>query len=83
MQTLVSTKFQVVIPKEVRKKLQVKAGQRMNVSINGEKIVLSPSKTNRKKDWKWPQDYYKNLKNPWEGEDPEKYLEGERNSWDD
>jgi len=80
MQTLVSTKYQVVIPKEVRKKLQVKPGQKLNVSINGQQIVLSP--TSAKENWKWPEDYIKNLKDPWEGEDREKYLEEERSSWE-
>lgn len=81
LQTLVSTKYQVVIPKEVRKKLQVKPGQKLDVSIDREKIILSHSKAKRKKDWKWPEDYIKNLKDPWEGEDRAKYLEEERNSW--
>lgn len=79
LQTLVSTKYQVVIPKEVRKKLQVKPGQKMNINVIGEQIILSP--TSAKESWKWPQDYIKNLKDPWEGEDRDKYLELERNSW--
>lgn len=79
-QTLVSTKYQVVIPREVRRKMKVKPGQRMNVDVVGEKIVLS--KTKEKKKWNWPDDYLKNLKDPWEGEDRKKYLEEERNSWE-
>lgn len=79
-QALVSTKYQIVIPKEVRKKIKIKPGQRMNIHLAGEQIVLSKSKT--KKNWKWPEDYLKNLKNPWEGEDSQEYLEKERNSWD-
>lgn len=80
MQTLVSTKYQVVIPKEARKKIKVKPGQKLNVNVSGEQIILSPAKY--KKKLNWPHDYIKMLKNPWEGEDPAKYLEEERNSWD-
>lgn len=80
IQTSVSTKYQVVIPKAIRKKIKVKPGQKMNVNIAGEQIILSPSKT--KKKLNWPHDYIKKLKNPWENEDPIKYLEKERNSWD-
>lgn len=80
MQTLVSTKYQVVIPKEVRKKLQVKPGQKMNITVNGQQIVLSP--TSVREVWKWPRDYIQNLKDPWEDEDRDKYLEEERNSWE-
>lgn len=80
MQTLVSTKYQVVIPKDARKKIKVMPGQRMNVHVVGEQIILS--KTSSKKKLNWPQDYYKKLKNPWEGEDSQKYLEDERNSWE-
>lgn len=79
MQTLVSTKYQVVIPKEVRKMVKVKPGQKMNISVNGQYIILSP--VSARENWKYPEDYIKNLKDPWEGEDREKYLEEERNSW--
>lgn len=80
MQTLVSTKYQVVIPKEIRKMVKVKPGQKMNISVNGQHIVLSP--VSIRENWKYPEDYIKNLKDPWEGEDREKYLEEERNSWE-
>ena len=80
MQTLISTKYQVVIPKEIRKKITVKPGQRMNVNLSGEQIILSPVKSKRKLEW--PEDYYEKLKNPWEGVDIDKYIEEERNSWD-
>lgn len=78
--TLVSTKYQVVIPKAVRKKIGLKPGTRMRVNVAGEQIILSPAKT--KKEWSWPDDYIKNLPNPWEGEDIEKYLQEEDDSWE-
>ena len=77
MQTLISTKHQVVIPKEARKKLGLKPGQKMEVEVTNHTLILSKAK----KRWEWPDDYYKRLKNPWEGVDVEKYLEDERNSW--
>lgn len=80
IQTSVNVKYQVVIPKAARKKIKIKPGQRMNVDVVGEKVVLSKAST--KKEWKWPDDYLKNLKDPWEGEDRKKYLEEERNSWE-
>ena len=81
MQTLVSTKYQVVIPKEVRKQLQVKPGQKMDVEVNGEKVILQKAKN--QKDWKWPEDYIKNLGGLWKNtKDAKQYLEDERNSWE-
>lgn len=80
IQTLVSTKYQVVIPKEARKKLNLKPGQKMDVNVAGGQIILSPSEQLKKLNW--PQDHIKLLKNPWQGEDPLKYLEEERKSWD-
>jgi len=78
MRTRVSTKYQVVIPKEARKQEDIKPGQEMEVRVTNHRIVLSKAKS---KNWEWPGDYLKNLPNPWEGMDPEEYLENERNSW--
>jgi AbrB family looped-hinge helix DNA binding protein len=40
----VSSKFQVVIPKEVREKLKVKAGQKLQVIHYLDRIVLIPQR---------------------------------------
>lgn len=80
VQTLVNVKYQVVIPKEVRKKIKIKPGQKMDVEVTANQIILSPSKAKRQLNW--PKDYIKKLQNPWEGVDVDKYLEEERNSWD-
>ncbi len=80
-QTLVSTKYQVVIPKQARKQISLKPGQRMNVEIIGGKVILSKVKS--KKELNWPLDYVKKLGDIWEGVDVDKYLDEERNSWDD
>lgn len=76
IQTSVSTKYQVVIPKVIRKRMKIKSGQKLIVSTSGDKIVLTPQK-------KWPEDYYKELGGVWKGVDVDKYLEEERNSWED
>lgn len=81
MQTLVSTKYQVVIPKEARKKAGIKSGQKMNVDVVGEKVVLSKLKST--KTLNWPYDYYKKLGGLWKSsKDIEKYLEEQDKSWE-
>jgi len=40
----VSPKFQVVIPKEVRKKLGLSPGQRIQIVVYGDRIELIPVK---------------------------------------
>ena len=42
--TTVSPKYQVVIPKEVRKKLHLKSGQKMSVVTKGGIIYFVPEK---------------------------------------
>lgn len=80
MQIQVNVKYQVVIPKEARKKVGIKPGQRMNVNVSGDQIIFSPSRG--KGELKWPEDYYKKLEDIWRGVDVDKYMEEERNSWD-
>jgi AbrB family looped-hinge helix DNA binding protein len=79
MQTIVSTKYQVVIPKAVRKRIGLKPGQKMNVVLSGEQIVLSTPVGGQKLNW--PHDHLERLKNIWKNADVDKYLEEERNSW--
>ncbi|MBI2326872.1 AbrB/MazE/SpoVT family DNA-binding domain-containing protein [Candidatus Curtissbacteria bacterium] len=81
IQTSVSTKYQVVIPKEIRKKIKVKPGQKLDIDTKGNQIILSPKPGKRA--WVWPDDYIKNLRGLWKNtKDIEKYLDEERNSWD-
>lgn len=40
--SLISPKFQVVIPKEIRKKLALKPGQRLSVTEKNGRIELAP-----------------------------------------
>lgn len=81
IQTLVNVKYQVVIPKAARKKIKIRPGQKMDVKVVGEKVVLSKAK--RRKEWKWPDDYIKRLGGIWEGVGVDKYLDQEDESWDD
>lgn len=76
IQTSVSTKYQVVIPRAVRKKIKIKPGQKLSVYTSGNNIILTPN-------MKWPEDYYKELGDVWKGIDIDAYLEEERNSWGD
>ena len=76
LQTLVSTKYQVVIPKEVRKRIKVKPGQKLDVSTSDGKIILTPQK-------KWPEDYYKELRGMLGIKDVQLYLDKERASWEE
>lgn len=81
MQTLVSTKYQVVIPKEARKKAGIKRGQQMDVEVTGHRIILSPTKS--RKQLKWPEDHIKKYGDIWKGVDVDKYIDEERNWGDD
>lgn len=79
MQTTVSTKYQVVIPKEIRKKIKIKPGQKMDVEIVENRVTLSPVRSKES----WSIDYYrKKLGGIWKDVDIDKYLEEEDKSWD-
>jgi len=70
-----SSKYQVVIPKEVRKKLNLHAGDKLIVEIREGKIVLRPR----------PKSYTNYMlglgKKMWEGVDATEYVSKERESW--
>ena len=42
MQVIVSPKYQIVIPKEIRNKIGLRKGQRMHISVKGKSIILLP-----------------------------------------
>lgn len=74
--TIISDKYQVVIPKAVRDKANLKRGQILHVySVDDGSVLLTPQK-------KWPDDYIGSLKDAWKGVDVIEYLRQERNSWD-
>ena len=44
MEVILSPKYQVVIPREVRKQLDLKSGQRLQIIVRGEYITLVPDR---------------------------------------
>nr|VFK51139.1 MAG: looped-hinge helix DNA binding domain-containing protein, AbrB family [Candidatus Kentron sp. TUN]VFK51338.1 MAG: looped-hinge helix DNA binding domain-containing protein, AbrB family [Candidatus Kentron sp. TUN]VFK54459.1 MAG: looped-hinge helix DNA binding domain-containing protein, AbrB family [Candidatus Kentron sp. TUN] len=72
-----STKNQIVIPKEARDRLHLVPGKRLLIKVEKNAIIIVPE----------PDDYVNALaglhKEVWEGNDTEAYLREERNSWDD
>ena len=50
----ISPKFQVVIPKEIRRALNLVSGQRMAVQLNDGKVEFIPEKTVASLRGRWP-----------------------------
>lgn len=50
----ISPKFQVVIPKDIRRALNLVSGQRMQVQLNGDKVEFSAEKTVASLRGRWP-----------------------------
>lgn len=47
MQVTVSNKYQIVVPKEIRNKLSIKPGQKINnISVKGSKIIIDTEDKN-------------------------------------
>ncbi len=70
-----SSKNQIVVPKEAREKLNIGPGQEMLVLVKENRIVLIPR----------PQDFVDRMaglhKDVWTQVDTDSYLEEERDSW--
>jgi AbrB family looped-hinge helix DNA binding protein len=70
-----SSKNQIVVPKEAREKLNIGPGQEMLVLVKENRIVLVPR----------PQDFADRMaglhKDVWTDVDTDSYLEEERDSW--
>lgn len=49
MQTRISTKGQVVLPKPIRRRLGLQAGDPLDARVEGERIVLTPQKKRSRK----------------------------------
>ncbi|MCI0615792.1 AbrB/MazE/SpoVT family DNA-binding domain-containing protein [bacterium] len=71
-----SSKHQIVIPKEVRQALKLQPGDHLLCRIEGDEILLRPK----------PKSYTKYLrglhKNVWKDVDTAEYIKQERKSWD-
>jgi AbrB family looped-hinge helix DNA binding protein len=71
----VSSKYQIVIPQEVRKKINLKSGDRLIIKANDEKITIYPQPKNYTK-------YSLGLgKETWQGVDAAEYVKKERETW--
>ncbi len=66
-----SSKNQIVIPKEARKAMQVKSGDELLVVVKGDVTVVMPE----------PKSYSKALQGLGKGVYPRGYLKQERKSW--
>lgn len=71
---LVSTKYQIVIPKKIRQKIGLKPGQKLNIYTLDDSIVITPTN-------KWPEEHLKGLRNLWRTTDIKTFLKEERSSW--
>jgi AbrB family looped-hinge helix DNA binding protein len=49
MQTKISTKGQVVLPSEIRRRLGLQPGDALNLKVDGETIILRPRRKRRTK----------------------------------
>ncbi len=71
----ISSKYQIVIPREVREKLDLKAGDKLIIKTNKEKIIIYPQ----------PKSYAKYAlglgKEIWQGIDATEYVRKERETW--
>lgn len=71
----VSSKYQIVIPREAREKLDLKAGDKLIIKANNEKIIIYPQ----------PKSYAKYSlglgKEIWQGIDATEYVKKERQIW--
>jgi AbrB family looped-hinge helix DNA binding protein len=67
-----SSKNQIVIPREAREKLKLKAGDKLVVVVRGDTIIIFAR----------PKSYAKALHGIARGLYPKDYIEKERQSWD-
>lgn len=71
----VSRRYQIALPSEARKRLNIQAGDRLLVDIQDGLLILLPQ----------PRDYATHLaglyREVWEGLDTTEYLNAERDAW--
>ena len=78
MQVTVGSKYQIVIPKEVRKQVKgIKPGSKVIVkSLDAQTVGIKTQKRN------WLQRTRGMMKEAWKDVDTTKYLDDLRNEWD-
>ena len=72
MAATLSSKNQIVSPREAREKLKLKAGDKLEVVVNGDTILIFAK----------PKSYAAALRGIARGLYPAGYLDKERDSWD-
>jgi AbrB family looped-hinge helix DNA binding protein len=72
MEATLSSKNQIVIPREARKSLGVKPGDKLLIVPRGSTVIVMAK----------PENYAEALLGLGKGLYPEGYLEAERNSWE-
>lgn len=72
----VGPKYQIVIPKEIRKKVKVRPGDKVGLSVDKDIVKLEPHPKN------WLERTRGMMTEAWKGIDTTKYLEELRNEWD-
>jgi AbrB family looped-hinge helix DNA binding protein len=72
MEATLSSKNQIVIPREAREKLGVKAGDKLLVVVQGDSVIVMQK----------PKSYRVAIRGLARGVYPDGYLEKERQSWD-
>jgi AbrB family looped-hinge helix DNA binding protein len=71
----VSSRFQIAVPADARKKLHIKQGDQLLVDVRDGSFVLLPE----------PADYADHLRGlhreVWDGVEPQEYVRQEREAW--
>ena len=67
-----SSKNQIVIPKEAREALGIKPGDKLLVVVHGNTVTIMEK----------PKSYEKAIRGMFRGRYPDDYLDKERDSWD-
>lgn len=76
-QVTIGTKYQIVIPKEIRKKIKgLKPGSKVTVKTLDDQTIAV-----RKAEQNWVKETRGIAKEAWKGIDTTKYLENLRNEW--
>lgn len=76
-QVTVGAKYQIVIPKEIRRKINgLRPGKKVGVSLSNGEVLIRTEPEN------WLTRTRGMMKEAWKGIDTTKYLEDLRNEWD-
>lgn len=77
-QVTVGTRYQIVIPKEVRRKIKgIRPGAKVNITAENEKVFKAEAEQ-----ISWSDRTYGLMKDAWKNIDPIRELEKMRNEWD-